>query len=216
MCIRDRNTMYYIRAYATNNVGTAYGNEVTATTSPVSLASLTTTAISLITMNSAVSGGDISSGGNDSITVRGVCWAIATGPTTANDKTTDGVGTGNFVSNLTGLLPGVIYYVRAYATNSAGTAYGDELSFTTLPLTVPTVTTAIVTPGLTSAVTGGNITADGGSPVTAKGVCWAITPSPTITDSKTSDGSGSASFISTIPGLTNGTTYYVRAYATNS
>ena len=211
-----QNTIYYIRAYATNNVGTSYGNEVTATTSPVSLASLTTTAISLITINSAVSGGDISSGGNDSITVRGVCWAIATGPTTANDKTTDGVGTGNFVSNLTGLLPGVIYYVRAYATNSAGTAYGDELSFTTLPLTVPTVTTAIVTPGLTTAVTGGNITVDGGSPVTDKGVCWATTTNPSITDSKTSNGTGSDSFISNITVLTSGTTYYVRAYATNS
>ena len=126
-----QNTMYYLRAYATNNVGTAYGNEVTATTAPPALSTLTTTTISSITINSAVTGGSITSGGNDSVSVRGVCWAITTGPTTTNDKTTDGAGTGNFVSTITGLQPGEIYYVRAYATNSAGTAYGDEIIFST-------------------------------------------------------------------------------------
>ena len=125
------NTIYYIRAYATNKAGTAYGNEVTATTSLPALSTLTTTAISSITINSAVSGGIITSGGNDSVTVRGVCWAITTGPTTTNNKTADGAGTGNFVSTLTGLQTGVIYYVRAYATNSAGTAYGNEIVFST-------------------------------------------------------------------------------------
>ena len=125
------NTMYYIRAYATNKVGTSYGNEVTATTAPPALSTLSTTAISSTTINSAVSGGSITSGGNDSVTVRGVCWATTTGPTTTNDKTTDGAGTGNFVSTLTGLHSGVVYYVRAYATNSTGTAYGDEIIFST-------------------------------------------------------------------------------------
>ncbi len=210
-----QNTLYYIRAYATNNVGTAYGNEVTATTAPVSLSSLTTTAISLITMTTAVSGGDITSGGNDSITVRGVCWATATGPTTANDKTTDGAGTGNFVSNLTGLQSGVLYYVRAYATNSAGTAYGNELSFTTQGIpSLTTVAVTAITP--TSALSGGNITDDGGATITARGVCWSTTLNPTLTDSKSSDGIGKGSFSSNINGLLPATTYHVRAYATNS
>jgi uncharacterized protein (TIGR02145 family) len=125
------NTMYYIRAYATNKVGTAYGNEVTATTAPPTLSILTTAPITSPTVNSAVSGGSITSGGNDSVTVRGVCWATTTGPTTSNGKTADGAGTGNFVSTITGLQSGVIYYVRAYATNTAGTAYGNEIVFST-------------------------------------------------------------------------------------
>ncbi len=210
-----QNTMYYIRAYATNNVGTAYGNEVTATTAPASLSALTTTPISLITMTSAVSGGDITSGGNDSITVRGVCWATATGPTTANDKTTDGAGTGNFVSNLTGLQSGVTYYVRAYATNNAGTAYGDEISFTTQG--IPVLTTVAVTAiTQTTALSGGNITDDGGATITARGVCWSTTLNPTVADSKSTDGTGKGSFSSNLTALLPATVYHVRAYATNS
>jgi uncharacterized protein (TIGR02145 family) len=210
-----QNTIYHIRAYATNNIGTSYGNEVTATTAPASLSTLTTTPISLITMISAVSGGTITSGGNDSITARGVCWATTTGPTTANDKTSDGAGTGNFISNLTGLQSGVNYFVRAYATNSAGTAYGDELSFTTqgIPL-LTTVAVTAITP--TTALSGGNITDDGGANITARGVCWSTTLNPTITDSKSSDGTGKGAFSSNMTALLPATTYHVRAYATNS
>jgi uncharacterized protein (TIGR02145 family) len=211
----SQNTMYHIRAYATNNAGTAYGNEVTATTAPASLATLTTTPISLITMISAVSGGDITSGGNDSITVRGVCWATTTGPTTANDKTTDGAGTGNFVSNLTGLQAGVTYYVRAYATNIAGTSYGNELSFTTQGIPVlTTVAVTAVTP--TTALSGGNITDDGGANITARGVCWSTTLNPTTADSKSIDGTGKGAYSSALTALLPATAYHVRAYATNS
>src|SRR5450759_2709884 len=96
----------------------------------VTLAPLTTTAASAITLTTAISGGNITSDGGATITARGVCWNTSTGPTVANSKTTDGSGPGSFASSLTGLTAGATYYIRAYATNSAGTAYGNEVSFT--------------------------------------------------------------------------------------
>lgn len=209
------NTTYYIRAYATNKVGTAYGNEITASTIPVSMATLTTAAITSITASSAVSGGNITSGGNDSITVRGVCWGTTTGPTTSGAATIDGAGPGVFTSNLSGLQPGTTYYVRAYATNSAGASYGNELTFQTLAS--PTVTTANATSiASTTAVSGGNVTDDGGVAVTARGVCWSTSANPTIAGTKTSDGTGKGIFTSNITGLLPSTVYHTRAYATNS
>ena len=211
------NTLYYVRAYATNSVGTAYGNEITFTSTPIVVPALTTTAVSAIALTTAVSGGSITSDGGGAITAKGVCWATVTGPTLTNSFTSDGTGTGSFASNLTGLLPATTYYVRAYATNSAGTSYGNELTFTTTAIVVPTLTTAAVTSiTLTSAVSGGNISTDGGGAITAKGVCWATTTAPTTTNSKSTDGTGAGSFTSNIAGLTPGVTYYVRAYATNS
>ena len=76
-------------------------------------------------------GGNVTSDGNLDVTARGVCWSTSPNPTISNSKTTDGTGTGSFTSNVTGLAEGTTYYVRAYATNSKGTAYGAEKSFTT-------------------------------------------------------------------------------------
>jgi uncharacterized protein (TIGR02145 family) len=101
---------------------------VTTTACP-SLAVLTTTAVSSITQTSAISGGTISYQGANAITARGVCWGTSTNPTLANSFTTNGTGTGAFTSNLTGLVGGTTYYVRAYATNSSGTSYGNQLTF---------------------------------------------------------------------------------------
>lgn len=97
---------------------------------------LTTANVSGITLKDALSGGNVTSDGGASVTARGVCWNTATIPSTANNKTTDGTGTGSFESTISGLISGTKYYVRAYATNSAGTAYGNEIGFTTLNGTV--------------------------------------------------------------------------------
>jgi len=70
--------------------------------------------------------------GGDPVTARGVCWSTTTNPTTADSKTVDGTGVGTFTSAITGIASGVTYYVRSYATNSVGTIYGTEVSFTTL------------------------------------------------------------------------------------
>lgn len=211
-------TLYYVRAYATNSVGTAYGNQITFTTAtPIVLPTLTTTAASAITMTTANSGGNVTNDGNGTITARGVCWATSPSPTIAGNKTADGTGTGVFTSNITGLSQSTLYYARAYATNSAGTAYGNEITFTTLSPTVPVLTTtAISVITINTANSGGNVSSNGGASVTARGVCWGTTTAPTIAGDKTTDGTGTGSFTSNITGLTHSTTYYVRAYATNS
>lgn len=208
-------TTYYVRAYATNTIGTSYGSEETFITSAV-LSAITTTSASSVTNNSAVSGGTISSDGGSAITQRGVCWSTSQNPTTADSKTSDGTGTGTFSSNITGLNPGTTYYVRAYSTNSIGTAYGNQVSFTTAA-TVPVLTTTNASSVTsTSASSGGNISNDGGASVTSRGVCWSTSQNPTISNSKTTDGTGTGVFTSSITGLSPGTTYYARAYATNS
>ncbi|MEI7676728.1 MAG: arabinogalactan endo-1,4-beta-galactosidase [Bacteroidales bacterium] len=99
-------------------------------TSIVTPLTLTTTAISNIKSDSALSGGNITADGGSTITARGVCWNTAHNPTIANSKTVDGSGMGSFVSQITGLSTGTLYYVRAYATTEKGTAYGNEVNFT--------------------------------------------------------------------------------------
>jgi hypothetical protein len=212
------NTLYYVRAYATNSAGTAYGAQVTFTTvAGGTLATVTTTAVTNITTTTATSGGNVTADGGTTVTARGVCWSTSANPTTANSKTTDGTGTGTFTSSLTGLTANTLYYVRAYATNSAGTAYGAQVTFTTLNYSLPTVTTTAVTNiTTTTATSGGNVTSDGGATVTARGVCWSTSANPTTANNKTSNGTGTGSFTSSLTGLTANTLYYVRAYATNS
>ena len=178
---------------------------------------LTTVAVTAVTLNSAVSGGTIVADGGEDITAKGVCWSTSVNPTIADTKTSDGTGSASFTSNIVGLSEGTTYYVRAYATNEVGTAYGNELTFTTNQVTGAVLTTAQVT-SVTSetAVTGGEVTNDGGANVTAKGVCWGTAPNPTVAGNKTTNGTGTGVFTSNLTGLTDGTVYYYRAYATNS
>jgi hypothetical protein len=128
---------YTYRVFSTNSAGnsTTYSNEVTISIPlPVTVPVLTTTASSSITSIGAISGGTISSDGGGTVTARGVVWSSSTNPTISlTTKTTDGTGTGSFVSTITGLTANTQYYVRSYATNSAGTSYGNEITFTTLP-----------------------------------------------------------------------------------
>lgn len=176
---------------------------------------LKTASVGAITGTTATSGGSITSDGGAPITVRGVCWSTMASPTIADAKTNDGEGTSQFSSSLTGLTENTTYHVRAYASNSVGTSYGEDVSFSTSAK--PSVTTRPIT-GITlsSGTGGGNIIDDGGSPITSKGICWSTSPLPTLNDNKTGDGIGIGSYASTITSLTPNTTYYVRAYAVNA
>ena len=95
------------------------------------LPTVITTSVSNVSVTSATSGGNVTSSGSSSVTARGVCWSNYHNPTVSDNHTTNGSGTGSFTGTLTGLNPYTTYYVRAYATNSSGTAYGNEVSFTT-------------------------------------------------------------------------------------
>ncbi len=211
-------TTYYVRAYATNSFGTAYGQEEVFTTLSA-LPSLTTTAASSITNTTASSGGTISSDGGAPITDRGIVWSSISNPTILTNQglTSDGTGLGSFTSTINQLTPGTLYYVRAYATNSSGTAYGNQITFSSLPI-IPNITTVTFSQiSGNSGNSGGTIVSNGGATITAKGVCWSTSPNPTIAlTTKTNDGSDSSNFSSTISGLSPVTTYYIRAYATNS
>ena len=99
----------------------------------VDLPTVTTTAISAIDKTTATGGGEVTADGGAADTARGICWGTSQNPTVDSSHSTDGTGTGSFTSAMTGLTANTTYYVRAYATNSAGTAYGEEVSFTTLP-----------------------------------------------------------------------------------
>ncbi|NVN92849.1 MAG: DUF1566 domain-containing protein, partial [Desulfuromonadales bacterium] len=110
-----KNSYYFVRC--TRNIPTA--------------PSVSTAAISAISQTTATGGGNVTSGGGDTVTARGVCWGISANPTTAGSHTTNGSGTGVFTSAIGGLAAYTTYHVRAYATNSGGTTYGDDISFTT-------------------------------------------------------------------------------------
>lgn len=218
----DPATTYYVRAYATNSEGTAYGNQRSfMTIDPETFTpTVTTDDVTNIGFDAATCGGNVLSDGGYDVTARGVVWSTSANPTIEDNDgiTNNGDGTGEYTSQLTGLTNGTKYYVRAYATNSMGTSYGDEKEFTT-DLGLATVTTTDITDVKSTIATGGgNVTHIGVSSVTARGVVWKTTANPTIEDNDgfTTDGTGTGNFASNLSGLQSATTYYVKAYATNS
>jgi hypothetical protein len=213
-----QNTKYYVRSYAVNENGVGYGNEISFTTLPTpSAASVITNIVTNILPNSATSGGNVTYDGGSSVTAKGICWSTNQNPTVdLLTKTIDGSGVGPFTSQLTNLTLGVTYYVRAYATNSTATNYGIQYSFTTSIGTPAVVTSPINGITITSANAGGNVTSQGNSPVTQRGICWGTTPNPTISNNIVTSGTGVGVYTSNILGLTAQTVYYVRAFATNS
>lgn len=172
----DPETTYFVRAYATNSKGTAYGNQVSFTTEaiPVVLPAVTTNSISNVLTKTASVSGNVSSDGNGTISARGIVWSTSINPTTSlSTKTSESGTTGSFTSQLTGLSPNTTYHVRAFATNSAGTAYGDDKTFTTLPLNAPTISTNDATEIKEhTAKIGGNVSSDGNGTITKRGVIW--------------------------------------------
>jgi len=179
---------------------------------------LSTSQVDNVTSNSAtVYGFIVAAGGGFS--EKGVVYSLTPTPTTDNNKVEyeGDMSIAAYPVELKNLNFATKYYVRAYAINSAGTMYGEEFNFTTLPV-IPTVTTTAASAvEATSATTGGNVTADGGAEVTARGVVYGLTENPTVDSSfVTNDGTGLGEFTSSLSGLEDLTTYYVRAYAKNS
>jgi hypothetical protein len=186
---------------------------------------LTTDDVSSITCESACSGGQIIENvgcdGSGVFTAQGVCWSTTPNPTTANNITIDKIHPDpkHFQAILTGLNSGTTYYVRAYATNSAGTIYGNELHFSTNPSVGPTVTATFYPPSIscTGVLVLGEITDDGCGalvPVIERGVCWATMVNPIIADNRgyVEKGPVAGSFRGEIDELQPATLYHVRPY----
>lgn len=181
--------------------------------------SLTTNGVTEITLSSAQSGGNIYNDGGEEVSERGVCWNTNGNPIYNDHKTSNGSGSGVFVSEISGLLPGQTYYVRAYARNSVGLSYGNQQMFTTLSAVPPTIHNDLtIQLSSNSATISVKLVSDGGSNISAKGIVWSKTvssPDLNNNDGKTNDGSGFSDYTSTITGLSPNTSYYARAYATN-
>ncbi|MFZ4427903.1 MAG: hypothetical protein ACOYOO_12145 [Saprospiraceae bacterium] len=222
-------TLYYVRAFATNQAGTGYGAARSFQTA-TALPTVSTSVVAAITGTSAVTGGAVLSTGGATVSERGVVWSLSPGPTvTLSTKTVDGSGPGSFTSMPDGLSPGRTYYLRAYATNSKGTAYGQEILFST-PVMAPSLSTDVTGPvtytipitgqqitEYRSASSGGTVSSNGGSTPYARGVVWGTQSGPTTAlATKTNEGAGDGKFVSVIRNLRQSTTYYIRAYATNS
>lgn len=178
------------------------------------LPQVTTGEVSNIMTTTATVSGTVSSNGGHSLTERGICYATHQSPTVGDMCTTAGAELGTFSCNLTGLQTNVTYYVRAYAKNTIGIAYGTQKSFT--PDGLPTVTTTAPTLNGNTLIAGGNVTSDGGCSVTARGICYGVNPNPDLSSAytHTSNGIGTGYFTSSIPNASG--TIYIRAYATNA
>jgi uncharacterized protein (TIGR02145 family) len=212
------DSVYYVRAYATNATGTGYSSQLSFRAIPPVLATVVTKPATTLTSTSATSGGTISFTGGAPHSEKGLVYSTTTNPTIANTKLIDNTVGLNWTTNMTGLTGNTKYYIRAYATNIIGTSYGMLDSFVTLPI-VPTITTnTITTITRTTAVSGGNISSDGGSAILARGIVWNKSGSPVVgTDSIRKDASMTTGSYTLNPGnLNSGIIYYVRAYATNA
>lgn len=226
----NSGTKYYVRAYARTSSGIQYGDQKSFTTlkgngggDSNGLPSVTTHSATGISSTYATCGGNVTDNGGIPVTERGVCWSTGLNPITSDNHLEASLngssGTGSFTVMISELSPGTTYHVRAYAKNSNGTSYGNDVSFTTNS-GAPTVTTSAPTNiTYTSVEVGGNVTADGGVPVTERGICWGTEQNPTITSTTdhhmAASSSGIGNFTINITGLVPGMTYHVRAYAKN-
>ena len=179
--------------------------------------SITTSVVTAITSVAATGGGSISSDGGAAITARGVCWSLTQGPTTSDSKTNDGTGDGQFESSITGLAGGTTYHVRAYAVNKAGTAYGQDLTFTTLGQAPAAITMAAT--GISSAGATLNGTVNANDLETEVSFEYGTSTSYGQTAEATpgqANGNSVTSISGTVSGLTAGVTYHFRIVAVNS
>ena len=212
--------MYYVRAYALNTVGVAYGEEQTLDFNPILpvVATNDVTGLSEETQ-SATFHATITNAGDPVYTERGFVYGKSPDPTTggATKVVVAGSGKGTYYGDVHNLELDCAYYVRAYVTYSLGTVYGENKMFSIKKTYLPTVITSAVTQiTTTTAVAGGNVTDDGGSSVSERGVVYSTNQNPTIADNKIVSGSGLGDFICNLTNLQERTTYYVCAYAINS
>lgn len=209
---------YYVRAYATNEKGTTYGEEtsfITAKSDP----RLQTAEVVDITHNSAVCGGTITFTGGHDFTEVGVCYGKSSMPTASGTKVKGELKDGAFSCKITDLAKETKYYARAYVKTDDGKLfYGEDKAFqTTKEMKLPEVTKVTVTDiSIEAATFESKITSNGNGTITECGFCWSDVTTPTVLDSKIDCDPSSTYLGKTIKNLKEGTKYYVCAYAKNA
>ncbi len=209
-------TTYHVRAYTKDVSGTVYYGKDTTFTTLANVPALTIGDITNITDISASVAASVTNDGKAAVTAKGFCWGTEQNPTIENDTTVNGIGEGDFTDEITGLLGGTTYFVRAYAINEIGITYSDEKQFTTLAGLAVVTTDSVINVTTTTATVYGNAIYNSGADITERGICWSTIENPTISDDNLAAGTGLGSFSADLTGLSEGETYYARAYATNS
>lgn len=178
--------------------------------------SLSLSEVSSVTFNSAKCSFVLNDANNEIVVEQGLCWEITPKPTTINKKIAVSLGTGNFPINLTNLIPNQTYFVRPFVRlNSGVTMYGDEKKFITTAASAPKIVSTLLFSKTYNSASLRTVVTEEGATINSKGVCYGTISSPTITDSKTLNGSGSETYNSIISDLKPNIRYYLRSYATN-
>lgn len=207
------STVYFARAFATNANGTAYGQQISFTTRYAP--EILTLEAQSVTSFSALVGGSYESANDDAIISCGICYSFNQHPTTEDMYVEHSVAS-SFECLLTDLRPNTTFYARAFVKNSYGTAYGNQITFTTLS-DIPVVQTLAINNQTANSVDVQNqVVSDGGYTVVERGVCYSTSGTPNINSSKVTNDVGIGAYTCTLSNLQKGTTYYVRAYAINS
>lgn len=209
------DTIYYVRAYAVNSSGIAYGNEVSFHTLKKTLPIVTTKDASEITSGSFKADAEIISNGNGVISACGFCWDVSENPTIAGNKSseTQNQNQNKLLSFIDGLTPETIYYLRAYVTTEMGTSYGNTIMVKTLAVAdLSEITISASAFSLTASV---DVNTDYGTEITERGFCWGINENPTKNNNFAILNKGIGSYSYKIVKLNSSTQYYVRAYAQN-
>jgi len=211
---------YYTKSYISNGSEIIYGDVVSFNTVSVSQPTVVTAMVQEITQRTVIAGGEVTAGAEPPVIDRGVCWNTTGEPDINDNKMSSGQGgPGIFEITIHDLTANTDYFIRAYASTNLDIYYGEPIPFKTAPVVLPILTTIEAPPELItdkSAVSGGNITFDGGGDILEKGVCWSSTGIPTISDFKTVHGPGQPYYFeSVLTGLKSNFIYRVHAYATN-
>jgi hypothetical protein len=211
------DTTYYLVARALISGKVIFVDTVSFQTIVVKLPVVSTVEIKYNSNDSAFCKSRILSNGGSSNYTSGVCWGTNPKPSFNDNIIKNYINSTNYTCGLSGFKPYTTYYVRAFVTNSAGTAYGNVLSFSTGRIKTPTITTLRVDSiGKNSAISGGQIISTGGGLISSKGICWSSRPRPTTSNNKSESLSTQNYYYCSMFGLRPSTKYYVRAYAKNA
>jgi hypothetical protein len=211
-------TKYNVRAFATNAMGTSYGKEISFSTLDYKLPTIQTNSVTDIGLNVATLSGNVKDLGRGELKERGIVLSKSQNPTIDDMKFKSSVtDLGEYKIVVTKLEVNTKYYARAYTQNEAGIVYGDEVNFSTLDYTFAKISTNdIGNISFRSARIGGEVTNEGNTPVTERGVVISREKTPTISDRKLTVGNGLGGYMVDVNELIPNSTYYIRAYCINS